>query len=124
MKKKDFVILVDDSDIDNFISQKFLELFGVNHIMVFNKPCEALDYLRTTTNKPSLMFIDIYMPMMNGDEFIDEFRKLKISKYSTDIYFISVTINPEDKDMAKKKGVGFIDKPLTNEKLITLFENI
>lgn len=123
-KSKELVILIDDSDIDNFIGQKTLEFFGANNIMVFNKPSDALDYLRTTTNKPSLMFIDIHMPLMNGYEFMEELRGLEISKYSSGIYFLSASINPKDKDMAKEKGVGLIDKPLTIEKLITIFENI
>lgn len=123
-KSEEFVILIDDNDVDNFISQKVLASFGINNIMVFCKSHEALDYLGTATNKPSLMLIDIYMPLMNGEEFIEEFKKLEISKHSPDIYFLSSSMNPKDKDRSEKKGVGFVEKPLTSEKLIALVESI
>jgi len=124
MKRKEFVILVDDSDNDSFIAKSFLIFFGVNNIIVFNKSSEALNYLKTTITPPTLMFIDFYMPLINGNKFIEKYRKLKISKYPTYVSFLSASINPEDIDTAKKLKVGFIEKPLTHEKLLTLFENI
>jgi response regulator of citrate/malate metabolism len=123
MKRKEFVILVDDSDIDNFIGQTFLKLFGVTDIMVFNISSEALDYLKKTITPPTLMIIDFHMPLINGDEFIEKYKKLTISKYPTDIFLLSASINPWDISEAKKINVGFIEKPLTYEKLKLILNN-
>ena len=122
MKKNDFVILIDDSDIDNFINYKIIELCSVTNILVFNKASEAIAFLKKNTIPPTIIFIDLHMPLINGDDFIKEYRKLEISKYSTNIFILSASINPDDKKLAEKRKIEFIEKPLTREKMEKLLE--
>lgn len=117
MKKKESVLLIDDCEVDNFITSKILERCGVNNILIFSKATDALKYLGTSIVHPALMFVDLNMPLMSGFEFIDDYKKLEIAKYPTSIFILSASINPSDKEKAEKRQLGFIEKPLISEKL-------
>lgn len=75
------VILIDNNDIDNFINQKILENIGVADILVFTKTSDALNYLKQTENIPQLILVDIYLPFMDGFEFLDKLKELAKPNY-------------------------------------------
>ena len=75
------VILIDNNDIDNFINQKVLENIGVADILVFTKTSDALNYLKQTENIPQLILVDIYLPFMDGFEFLDKLKELAKPNY-------------------------------------------
>ena len=72
------VLLIDSGEIDNYINRKVLESCCASNILTFESPVTALQFLEQTTFIPQLILLDIYFPTMDGFEFIDEFRKLKI----------------------------------------------
>ena len=111
-------MLVEDNDIDIFINQKMLESCGVTNIVAFSNTATALQHLQQTTDIPQLILLDIDLPIMDGFEFLDEFRKLEIAKHPIDIIILTNSINPADKEKAKQKNcAGFLLKPLSIEKL-------
>ena len=116
-------MLIDDNDIDNFVNQKILESCGADNILTFTNPTAALQHLTDTTNIPQLIFLDIRFPIMDGFEFLDKLDKLKIDRQHTDIFILSASINPADRQTAKEKNCAdFIEKPLTTEKLFQLLD--
>jgi len=118
-KKIKSVLLIDDNEIDNFINRKLLESFGADNILTFTNPTTALQHLTQTTNFPQLILLDINFPILNGFEFIDKLDKLKIARQPIDIFILTCSANPADRQTAKEKNcAGFIDKPLTTEKLL------
>ena len=64
-------MLVDDNDTDNFISKRIIEITRfATRVEVKGSGKAALDYLRenqdTPENLPSLIFLDINMPIVSG----------------------------------------------------------
>ena len=71
----DLVMLVDDNDTDNFISKRIIEITKfAKRVEVKGSGKAALDYLRenqsNAENLPSLIFLDINMPIVDGFVFL------------------------------------------------------
>jgi CheY-like chemotaxis protein len=121
MDKITSVILIDSNEMDNFINSTLLEGYGVTNICVFRNIKDALIYLKETENRYQLIFVGLYMPMAGGFEFIDEFHKLELQKKHGKVLLLSAFFSPLDIEMAERKGVKFINKPLTvNELLLSM----
>ena len=99
------VMLIEDNFIDNFVNKKLLEHIGVTKILIFNKPTSALNYLQQSKVIPQIILLDIYMPFMNGFQFLDKFEKLEVFKLKyIKIIIISVSLNPSDKRKIIERG--------------------
>jgi CheY-like chemotaxis protein len=61
------IIFVDDDADDQFIYQEICERLALpNKLKFFTHAHAVLNYLRTTTEKPLIIFCDINMPEMDG----------------------------------------------------------
>ena len=128
MKKLNKILLIDDSESDNFIHSRIIRKCDVTReIKVCYSAEDGLAYLQNTVEKdgdlpPELIFLDINMPGMNGWEFLEEYDRLDI-KYKARIIITMLTtsLNPDDNDRALKnaKIQKFMTKPLTREMLMT-----
>lgn len=126
MKNKlNCVLLVDDDEATNFINKMVLERSGIaHHIEVTWNGREALDYLtgqgKYESNKdnypqPSIIFLDINMPRMDGWEFMEEYSKLEENqKGGVVIIMLTTSLNPDDKQKADSISdiSEFKNKPL------------
>ena len=74
---------------------------------------------------PSLILIDLNMPIMNGWAFLDELSKLKKGK-DIPVFIFSSSINEEDINRAKKYKIvkDYIIKPLTVNKISKILRAI
>ena len=112
------VLLIDNNDIDLFVNQKELENYGVTNIHSFRRGNDALLHLKETEIKYHLILIDVYLPIMDGFEFLDKFMELGLNKKHGEICLLSASINPFHLQKSKEISVRFIEKPLTIEKLL------
>jgi CheY-like chemotaxis protein len=131
MKKKlNCVLLIDDDEPTNFLSNLILEEVNcASQIKIMQSGKNALEYLANSTSKyngqpyPELIFLDINMPAMNGWEFLDKYYELskQVSRKPI-IIMLTTSINPDDKIKATRMGLvaGFENKPLTSNMVETL----
>lgn len=129
------ILCVDDDSISLTISKLLLKRTGfTNDVVTAVDGSDALDYFKdlfaTSSNpveeSPSLILLDINMPVMNGWEFLEAYIPLFSEKLpNTKVIILSSTIDPEDFSRAKKFPVValFVSKPLSVENLAELKEN-
>jgi CheY-like chemotaxis protein len=124
MIKLNAVLLVDDDVINNFINARLIrksELCDDLHIATNGK--EAITYLISKLEKqescPELILLDINMPVMDGFEFVEAFRKLNfVNQNKVVIVMLTTSSNPKDLEKVESLKIGdYINKPLTEEKL-------
>ena len=121
MKKLNSILLVEDDEATNFISQMVIKKLNcANHVQVAWNGADALDYIKQCGEKacqpPELILLDINMPGLNGWEFLDEYCKLKEKeKIKVVVVMLTTSQNPDDKKRADNNPAvaGFRSKPLT-----------
>lgn len=133
MKTNTKILLIDDNDIDNLIHLRLIkELKASANIKIFQSAKDALHYLTSTAKSnsaelPDIIFLDLYMPMMDGFSFIDEYNKLNISQYKK-IKILALSCSIYDREIRKILAcdniADFISKPLSQEKMHYLNKSI
>lgn len=116
-------LLVDDDRINNFLNQRLLDslniteklltaLNGQEALTLFTQECQV-------SKCPALVLLDVNMPVMNGFEFLEAYDKLQITpKEPVIIIMLTTSLHPRDVERVQKMGIaGFINKPLTKEKV-------
>lgn len=131
MSKLACVLLVDDDEIANFIHQSFLEEVKIaDQIVTAQNGLEALQLIQEgkvkSDEKPTLILLDINMPVMNGYEFLDAFSDLNPEKKQLlKIVVLSSSNNTTDVDRAYQKGaIDYLNKPLEKAKVNALVDRI
>jgi len=136
MKKIKCILLVDDDATTNFLNEELInELEITEEVHVALNGQEALDYLHKkgkfkTTKKgeypvPSLIFLDINMPLMGGFEFLEKYHKLPNSK-KAEVVIVFLTTSDSHKDKLKQLDDevvrDFIEKPLKRKELLKIMK--
>ena len=125
-------IVIDDNRSDLLYNKMILKKSGiVNHIATFVSGKSALAYFKKLipeqlAEKPNgnyVIFLDLYMPRMDGFKFLEEFKALgnEITKHFK-VYLITNSTNPLDLQKASKIPYiyGFVRKPITRNLLDVL----
>lgn len=117
------VMIIDDNFIDLYIASRMITKnnFG-NNVLTYPKAQEALDYLNDNQDNeaalPKVIFVDIYMPIMSGFEFLTSYNELpeKVKNYCH-VYVISSTIDDHDIIRASTDVniTSFQVKPITKD---------
>ncbi|QJD95306.1 response regulator [Mucilaginibacter robiniae] len=124
------ILLIDDDEINNFISikliKKALAHTEINACLDGSYAIEQLlDVQRNNPdNLPDYILLDINMPIMNGWEFLDEYKRLGIDPLGkSKIFIISSSVFSNDINKAKSYPLvkDFISKPLNVDKIKELF---
>lgn len=126
----DKVLLIDDSEADNFLHQRILRrLQFARRIEVRYSAEEALAYLSSHVEgaypRPDLILLDINMPGMNGWDFVDAYAQLPPEQQGNALMImLSTSLNPEDRIWVSENPLisGFLAKPLTTANLQEILE--
>jgi CheY-like chemotaxis protein len=137
MKKFNSVMVIDDDDTSNFICEMLVRKSNISeNLYLMKNGKEAIDFInencRSTQNRnmekmcPDLIFLDLNMPVMDGLEFLAEiYSNTAINIKQTKIYMLTSSENPEDINKVIKYNVqGYINKPMTDDKLVELLSTI
>lgn len=124
------VLLIDDSESDNFYHLRKIKKMGISdNIHTCFSGQEALNYLKSELEgaqpQPTLIFLDINMPGMNGWEFLEEYEKLELAqKDEIVLTMLSNSIDVRDQEKAEhyKTVRGYYSKPLSEDGLGSILE--
>lgn len=122
------VFLIDDNEIDLFIHEQFLKVEGLlMDVKKFTYAGDAIDFLLECTDNqyPNLILLDIQMPLMNGFDFLEKFKDLKLDiQEKINIVMVSSSLDFGDitRASANSNVVGFLSKPLNIQELKLLLE--
>lgn len=111
-------MIVDNDQVNSFVLKNIITRnYGDAEIKMFPDGLDALDHLEQLTGLkedfPDVILLDIYMPMMDGFEFLENYTNLYGHK-GTSIFAMSNSLSKEDQQRANEFSVvkGFITKPL------------
>lgn len=125
------VLLIDDSESDNFYHARKIRKMGISdNIHISYSGEEALEYLKSELDgihpQPTLIFLDINMPGMNGWEFLEAYEELEIAQQGEIVLtMLSNSIDERDRNRAEefKSVKGYYSKPLNDEYLSSILED-
>lgn len=121
--KFETVMIIDDNLVDLYIISRMVTKnnFGKN-VLHYTEAHEAMKYLQENQENisklPQIIFVDIYMPLMSGFEFLEAYDTLSTNlKNYCKTYIISSTIDNEDiaRSSSNTNVVSFHVKPITKE---------
>ena len=127
MKKLECILLVDDDQVCNYINEDVIRHIDSSvkvHTALNGQ--RALDFIQAQDDGcPQLILLDLNMPVMDGFEFLDEFRNLPEEK-KDHIAIVILTSSDYEKDMERARQYrvvsAYITKPLTPEKMVSIIE--
>lgn len=117
--------IIDNDPIFIYGTRRMMkESFFCETILEYNNGQEALDDLikrqDSDEEMPSVIFLDLDMPIMNGWDFLDEFIKHEpLVRQQIHIYIISSSIDPRELEKVNtyKAVAKYILKPVTPQDL-------
>jgi len=124
-KSKSMVIFyADDDPVDLvFFTRALKRIDPTITCLTASDGVEALDKLFSQTNKPDAIFIDLYMPRLDGIECVIAIKRNKDFK-RIPIIIISNAINKKEVDQFNRLGVYYFLSKSTFEDLEASLRNI
>ncbi len=125
MKNVQLCCIIDDDPIFIYGTKRIMkEVEFAENIIVYNNGQDAVDGLKKIINEggllPDVIFLDLNMPIMNGWEFLEEYKNCQHDESkNTIIYIISSSVDPRDLERVKHYNQvdTYILKPITPDDL-------
>lgn len=125
------VCIIDDDPICVFgLKKRLLETAFFEDIIVCSNGLEAINFLkkRVTENErlPTTVFLDLNMPIMDGWDFLEEFKKIKMDyRKNVRIHILSSSVDAKDVLKAKTyvEVENYFTKPIKKEDIFKVISN-
>lgn len=122
------IMIVDNDQVNSFVLKNIITRnYADAKVELLPDGAEALDELKrldqSSGDFPEVILLDIYMPVMDGFEFLDAYLKEFAHKDSI-IFAMSNSLIKEDQQRANEYEVvkGFITKPLISNNIEFIIE--
>lgn len=122
---KTILYVDDDSDDRFFLSTTINKLNPSISIIEKENGLDALNYLSEAKEKnklPSLVILDINMPVLDGKKTLEQIRSLYTDSELPVVIF-TCSQNQSEKNMFKNKGVDMFTKPMEISELDEIVKN-
>lgn len=121
-------MLIDDNETDNLITGKIIEISPIQcKVINFTSARKALDFLDANSGNPDLLpdliFLDINMPLVNGDQFLLELEAMA-AYLSKDPRVVMLSSFDRTNHPSDAKGQNRVIKNLVKPLLKADFERI
>ncbi|WP_114750625.1 response regulator [Pleomorphovibrio marinus] len=121
----DIIVLIDDDPINNLINKRLIKKLEISpQVEEFLEAEKALSFIKDLPPSTKMLaLVDINMPVMNGWDFLLQYAPMVVNREDK-IIMLSSSIDFQDRQKSKKFSYvnGFIEKPLTPEKLEKLLQ--
>ncbi|QEC67821.1 response regulator [Panacibacter ginsenosidivorans] len=125
------VLLIDDDQVYLFAATKTIEATGLaGTVDVCTNGLDALEYLNRIISSsgklPDVIFIDINMPVMDGWEFLEEYKTLSTRiNDNIKIYILSSSVDKNDIMRSKEYNsvIEYVVKPVYKEKFSEILQS-
>lgn len=124
------IMIIDDDEVNNFLCTKVINRSGLEcNVESYLSGMLALRKIIDTDKDllPDLLFLDINMPVMNGWDFLEEFKKLDLeNKENIKIIMLSSSIYQKDIEKAEEYEIvsDYVTKPLSIDKILEINRNL
>lgn len=123
------LMIVDNDQVNSFVLRNIITRnYADAQVDLYPDGKEALEKLQELNARsmafPAVILLDIYMPIMDGFEFLEEYTKFFAHK-DTYIFAMSNSLIKEDQQKANNYPVvkGFITKPLIYNNIQFIIES-
>jgi CheY-like chemotaxis protein len=123
------VLLIDDDSTTNFLNKALLTRMGITQqVLTAENGEQGLRTLGQTclgpesAACPQLVLLDMNMPVLNGLGFLEAYVQLPLAQQRPIvIVMLTTSLHPVDQLQAEQLPIaGFINKPLTKEKVTAI----
>jgi len=125
-KKYNYLLLIEDNKALSFLNKVTLTKLDIaKEVIIAENGKEALKVI-TQHGIPELIFLDINMPIMNGWEFLDAYKKIDTSMDKSVITLSTgFSLNTQEQELATKKYniTNFCNKTLNKSVILDLINN-
>lgn len=117
------LLFLDDDDIQNDIMQEYTALCDVpSESTYFTDGYKAIQYLKKASDEelPHVLFIDVFMPLMDGWEILEQLEPIMEKKqWSPSIYILTSSVSNKDREMARTQQYmkAFLNKPMNLKRM-------
>lgn len=114
------VLVIDDDEFSQEILRRKLALLGLTDVQIASNGLTALRVLNQMQRPPDFLVCDIFMPDMDGIEFVSELAKRRFTGGLMLMTGVNATMLEVARDIATLKGLnvlGIFQKPADEETL-------
>jgi CheY-like chemotaxis protein len=127
--KVNCILIIDDDKAHRYLAERAIKEANIAHeYQMVKNGQEGINFIKSYRENhgicPSMIFLDMHMPVMDAQEFIEEYKRLDIQKRGKDGAIILMSeLSPNAEQIRKTLGLkGHILKPLRKEDILENYQ--